>query len=195
MGDLFYIHNVCEDSRFPKSVIISIDQFPAISHICGNYRFVSRITLKDCQRLSFTDTGKQCEIHLAQIILYINPSCEFHILNPKGFYQIITFFCIFFIFICRSHNPELHIFYFFFGKSKCLYHGFNIFDRSYTKYSPGIDKLLLFFCLAGKICKRLCIDPIWCHPDLLRRTSQFHLQVLCMVIQTGYHICLFICKK
>ena len=195
MGNFFYIHNVRKDSCISKTIFISVNQLPTVSYICGNHRFMCRIAFKDRQRLTLTDTGEQGKVHLPQIIPYINPSCKFYILNPQRFHQIITFLCIFFIFIRRSHDPEFHILHSFFRKSKCLYHSFDIFDRSYTEYCSCIDKLLLFFRLARKTCKCFYINSIWCYSDLLSRTSKFNLQFSGMIIQTGYHICIFICKK
>ena len=65
---------------------------------------------------------------------------------------------------------------------------------TYAK-KDGIDPLLILPGFSRNICKVRHIDPVWCHPDLLRRTAKIDLQKFCTFIEACYRICFLISQK
>ena len=153
-----------------------------------------RITLKNCKRLAFTDTCKDCKIHLSYIFRCIDSSCKYYIFYLHIFNKVKTFFCIIFILICRTHNPQFQLWIVIFCITKCHYHSLYIFNRRNSKHCTDIDIFVIRF-FHRNIFKPFLVYSVWSNHNFFLRAAKFYLKSSRCTIKRCNPVSLIVCKQ
>ena len=130
-------------SCLTEIIALTIYKSPAVTYIRSNYRFLCSISFKYGKRLAFTYTCKNRKIHLANVFAGINSSSEHDIFNLHVIHQRKALLGIIRVLICWSHNPQLQLWLYCLGISKCHNHCLYIFNRGDTKNGSYINILVI----------------------------------------------------
>ena len=172
-----------DNSGRTEIITFPVNQSIAVSDIRCNHRLMRRIAFQNGQRLSLTYAGQNGHIHSSKIIADIDSSGKNNIRDFHIRDKLETLLGIFPVFFPWSHNPEFQTVIFFFRKTKCLNHRFDIFNRGHTQYRTDVDFSFIFFRFPRNILQIFHTDSVWRDHGFFDRAAKFDLQFPCMFKQ------------